>query len=129
MKISPTNPPRTFEVGYHGTRLADCARIGLEPDEQVTFITPSGGEYDVVRKVWGFYATPSLNRRLPQFGLRPALARSTDGKHFVLLMERGQQAAFEKYLDDERMILVCWLDQQAALDSIGGRTTEQTHGV
>src|SRR5204863_5563233 len=77
MKLALTDPPREFGVGTGGAvRLKDCAHIALEPDEQVTFQTESGGEYDVVRKSWGFYATPSLNGRLERFNLRAVLVKS-----------------------------------------------------
>ena len=59
---------------------SDCGRIALAPDEQVTFTTEAGGEYDVTRKSWGFYATPSINGRLKTFGLRAALVRNVAGR-------------------------------------------------
>ena len=77
MKITEQQPPRVFRTGRaQPIDLHDCARIQLDPDEQVTFITESGAEYDVARKAWGFYATPSLNGRLRQFGLRAALVKN-----------------------------------------------------
>lgn len=116
MKVAPVQPPREFVVG-HGSpiRMKDCARIALDPDEQVTFTTDSGGEYDVARKNWGFYATPSLNARLPRFGLRAVLASSWEKKYFLYLVERGREAEFEQYLDRERNFVVSWLDTDEAL--------------
>ena len=64
--------------------------IQLEPDEQVTFVTDSGSEYDVARKSWGYYATPSLNSRLAGFGLRGVLVRGDDGKAYLFLVEMGK---------------------------------------
>ena len=79
MKFTPIDPARVFSVGRGGRiQLKDTARITLEPDEQVTFVTRAGAEYDVVRKSWGYYATPSLNGRLRRFGLRAVLSRSPD---------------------------------------------------
>ena len=67
MKFTPQQPPRAFQVGPTGQiTLLDYGKIRLEPNEPVTFMLPEGGEYDVARKEWGFYATPSLNgRRIP----------------------------------------------------------------
>ncbi len=117
MKVSPVVPPRVFAVGHPGREIAlrDTARIALEPDEQVTFITESGAEYDVVRKSWGFYATPSLNGRLVQFGLRPALVRSANARVYVLLAERDKETEFLRYLEAQDMVLVCWLDSERDL--------------
>ena len=77
MKIDSIDPPRTFEAGFpeHRVTLHDCAHIHLNPDEQVTFCTESGAEYDIVRKEWGFYATPSLNGRLFRFHLLAYLVK------------------------------------------------------
>ncbi|MCC2667802.1 MAG: hypothetical protein K0Q72_273 [Armatimonadetes bacterium] len=112
MKIEAIDPPREFRAGRHQqVALKDCAHIALAADEQVTFVTESGGEFDVLRKSWGFYATPSLNGRLLRFGLRPVLARNGREQTFVLLVEQGHEADFEQYLADDGMTIVCWLDE------------------
>jgi len=94
--------------------IRHCADVALSPDEQVTFVTDSGTEYDVVRKNWGYYACPSTNGRLRDKGLRAALVRNTSGKLFVLLVEAGREADFEAYLRAEKMIVAHWLDGSAA---------------
>src|SRR5438105_15753607 len=77
VKQAINDPPRAFQVGRtEKIWIRDCAHISLEPDEQVTFLTGEGAEYDVARKDWGFYATPSLNSRLARFGLRGVLVRN-----------------------------------------------------
>jgi len=120
MKFVPQTPPRTFEVGFGETIvMSDCGRVELEPEEQVTFTTPSGAEYDVARKSWGFYATPSLNARLTDFGLRPVLVRNRIGRYFVLLVERGHEDEFEEYRAGEELQIVTWLDDDGALARIG----------
>lgn len=119
MKIVPIAPPRVFKTGRaEPIEIRDCARIALEPDEQVTFTTDAGAEYDVARKAWGFYATPSLNGRLVNFGLRAALARSYLGMFYVFLVEAGKEAAFEAYTTAERNEVVRWLDNGADLAAI-----------
>lgn len=120
MKFEPKDPPRRFTVGNAITfDMKDCGSMALKPDEQVTFFTEAGGEYDVSRKDWGFYATPSLNGRLPQFGLRGVLIRNTlTGRYFVLLVEQGQEAAFEAYMEQESLAVVAWLDTTEALDRL-----------
>jgi hypothetical protein len=122
MRFTPVDPPRVFEVGHdEKIRMKDCGRVALEPDEQVTFVTPAGGEYDVARKAWGFYATPSLNGRLPCFGLRGVLVRNRLDQYFVLLVERGQEPAFDRYVASERLAVVSWLDDPAALARLDAR--------
>jgi hypothetical protein len=117
MKITRNEPPRVFEVGHKDNRikLHDCGRIELKPDEQVTFTTEGGAEYDVARKSWGFYATPSLNGRLGKFGLRPLLVLGLENKYFLLLVEKGKEDEMRRYLAANGMSEVCWLDDSAKL--------------
>lgn len=118
MKVERRDPPRAFRAG--SVELRDCAAIDLEPHEQVTFVTAGGGEYDVARMPWGFYATPSLNGRLPSFGLKAALARNPAGKYFVLLVERDFDADFHAYCEAEGIAVVAWLDEDRALEALAG---------
>jgi hypothetical protein len=115
MKFTPIDPPRRFEVSGAGVKLmlSDCGRVALQPDEQVTFTTAAGAEYDVTRKDWGFYATPSINGRLKTFGLRAALVLSGFGRLFLVLVETGKEEVFLDYVTADRQKLLCWLDDDA----------------
>lgn len=119
MKIRVNDPPRQFTVGnYEPIVLSDCGRIELEPDEVVTFTTADGAEFDVGRKSWGFYATPSLNGRLSQFGLRAVLVKNPVDRFFILLVEQGKEDEFHRYMQNERMDIVAWLDTAEALQRL-----------
>ena len=120
MKFAPKVPPRRFPVGNAVKfDMKDCGELMLGADEQVTFKTERGGEYDVARKDWGFYATPSLNGRLEQFGLRAVLIRNREtGRYFILLVERGEEARFDAYMAREGLDLITWMDSTAALDAL-----------
>ena len=123
MKFEEKSPPRRFTVGNAAKfEMRDCGTLELAPDEQVTLVTESGAEYDVARKDWGFYATPSLNGRLESFGLRSVLIRNTlTGRYFVLLVERGREDAFAAYMVQESLEVVAWLDSTDALDALHAR--------
>jgi hypothetical protein len=120
MQITEIKPPREFEVGWtdQKIRIKDCAHVALQPDEQVTFFTESAGEYDVARKNWGFYATPSTNSRLPRFRLHAALVRNRIGQAFVLLVEEGHEAEFEAYVRSEQLRVIARLDREDELDRL-----------
>jgi len=123
MNIIPTVPPRKFEVGYseHRSVIKDCAHIELDTDEQVTFTAITGpAEYDIVRKDWGFYATPSLNSRLLKYHLHAVLCKNRDGLYYILLVEEGKQDSFCDYVRLEKMDLVAWLDNPENFQSIEG---------
>ena len=110
MEIDPVSPPRPFTV--KGVTMEHTADIRLAPDEVVTFKTPSGAEYDVTAKEWGFYATPSTNGRLRDNGFRTAVARSeATGRLYVLLVERDKLPAFEAYCEEQELAIDAWLDE------------------
>jgi hypothetical protein len=119
MKISLRDPPRRFDADGTGRLvLSDAGSIELAADEQVTFVAPSGSEYDVVRKEWGYYATPSLNSRLPGRGLRPVLLRNRSGRFFVCLVESDRERRFADYLQSANLHVLGWLDDAATLERI-----------
>lgn len=120
MKFIPIDPPRKFEVSGAGVRLhlSDCGRVALAADEQVTFTTDAGGEFDVTRKDWGFYATPSTNGRLKAFGLRAALVRNSAGRLFVVLVEQGKENRFLAYIEADKQTLLTWLDDDASVERL-----------
>ncbi|HJX13208.1 MAG TPA: hypothetical protein VJ377_06735 [Dehalococcoidales bacterium] len=112
MRIEKKEPPRVFRVGKDGKiRISDCARIYLEPDEQVTFVTESGKEHDFVAKSWGFYATPSVNARLVEQGFKTALVKNELGRYFIMVVEADRLPDFGAYLKTEKNELVRWLDE------------------
>ena len=119
MKISENKTPRKFLVG-HGpmVEISDCGTVQLSANEQVTFLTANNLEYDVVRKEWGYYATPSLNGRLADNDLRAVLTKNQSGNFYVLLVERGRESAFHCYLEEEDMSIVAWIDSGEMLSTL-----------
>ncbi len=117
MRINKNEPPREFEVGF-GPKVVmkDCAHVELAANEQITLKTDSGAEYDVARKNWGFYATPSINGRLERFGLRAMLVKNRLEHFYVMLVERGHDTEFHQYLSDEGLKLCGCLDESTLLE-------------
>ena len=120
---------RQFQVGSKGTiQLRDCGSIQLEPDEQITFQTDEKFEYDVLRKSWGYYATPSLNARLLRFQLHAALICNHKGHYFVVLVEDAKRDEFADYLAKDSLRLVTWLDSNQQLSQVDQHFNE-THDI
>lgn len=117
MHFEEEKPPRVFPVGISGVELKDCGDLHLEPDEQVTLRTSRGSEYDVCRKSWGFYATPSINGRLRDHGFKSALVRNRgNGGVFLMLVEDGMMDDFQAYLSAEQLEVLSWLDEEHSKD-------------
>lgn len=109
---------RKYQVGLGDVKLdiTDCGSVALMPDEQVTFTTEIGGQLDVTRKSWGF-TTPSLNHRLPLFGLRAVLVNG-HGRYFIFFVEVGREQKFERYIKDHGHKVIVWLNGDN-LDQLG----------
>ena len=65
---------RKFKVGINNIMLKEVAKISLNQNEMITFVKEKT-EYDIVKKNWGYYATPSINSRLKKNGFKTALAK------------------------------------------------------
>ncbi len=113
MKLVRNDPPRRFRVGPRlAIEIADCGRLYLEPDEQVTFVTASAKRYDFTAKSWGYYATPSVNARLIAEGFKTALVRNRAGKYFIMVVDADRVDEFSAYLQREENELMEWIDER-----------------
>ena len=114
MEIQIKDPPRKYRCGLHNQiEINDCGEVYPEQNEQLTFFTKSGKEYDVTAKDWGFYATPSVNGRLVRQGFKTALVSNSRGQYFIMIVEGDKMEAFQVYLDEEKQAVVEWLDERA----------------
>jgi SAM-dependent methyltransferase len=126
MKLNIKNIPRLYKVGNlsHQLTIADFGTIELDDNEQISFTTESGGEHQVIKKDWGFYATSSLNYRLKNFGIRGCLVKNILGRLFLMLVEEKKVNEFLKYLELDNQKIVCWLDDDNGMNTIIGAFTE-----
>ena len=113
MKVNFYNKPRKFHIEEGNVTISDFGKINLDPDELVSFQTPSGRECDFVAKKWGFYPTSSVNMRLRKEGFKTALVRSFDNKLQINVVEEDNVDSFKKYLSDHTSSkrIICWLDE------------------
>ena len=113
MKVMQKKPPREYKVGVESQiTIKDCGSILLKENEQITFLTSEGKEYDVAKKDWGFYATPSVNSRLKNQGFKTALVKNSKGQWFIMLVDKDKIGIFQDYLDEEKNVVVEWLDEK-----------------
>ena len=101
---------RKFKVGKNNITIKEVAKILLNDDEQVTFVNKKT-EYDVVRKNWGYYATPSINKRLKSKGFKTALVINENKQIYIMLVEKEKIKLFNKYCKEEKQKKLLWLDE------------------
>ena len=116
MKIKELTFPRKFNVGANQQiSIEHCADVYLKDNEQVTFVNENGSEYDVAKKNWGYYATPSINSRLVNQGFKTALVKNSYGQFYVMIVFKEKLEAFEDYLNSEDNHVVEWLDEKYSM--------------
>ena len=122
MKIHLYEKPRVFHIKEGNVTISDYGKINLEPNELVSFRTPSGSECDFVAKEWGFYPTSSPNNRMKKEGFKTALVRNKNNKIQLNVVEEDKMDLYKSYLLSHYVPLkiVCWLDELDAsqLDAI-----------
>ncbi len=118
MKINNKTPARKFRASKNSNiEISHQADITLLPNEQITFLTENGAEFDFIRKDWGYYATPSINRRLRSFGFHTALVQNTKGHVYIFVIEQEKMQAFDTYCKNEDQTVLMWLDKISCDDS------------
>ena len=99
MKIKHISPPRTFKVGAKKKiNITHTADVSLDENEQVTFVGDDNSEIDIVKKSWGYYLTPSINKRLLSFGIFTYLVQNSRGNIFVMAVEKKKLKEFMEYI-------------------------------
>lgn len=116
MKVIRKN--RKFKVGITKTTMTHIGDLKLANDEVLTVKAGKNKEYDITRKNWGFYSTPSINKRLLTYGFESAITYNTKrARYFMQIVEKNKKKEFKKYLKSQGMILITWLTKQK-LDKI-----------
>lgn len=101
---------RDFTVGIKKIKITHKANIFLSDNEMVTFIDKRKMSYDIVKKSWGYYATPSINGRLRNNKFKTALVSNEHGKIFIMLVEKNNINKFKIYCKNEKQKIIIWLD-------------------
>ena len=114
MRINLKKKKREFPTGLKKLEIIkDCGSVYLDKNEMITFKSKNKNlEYDVVKKQWGYYATPSLNVRLKNNGYKSILVKNKiTQRYFVFLQEIGMEKELKKYMKQESLEVICRLDE------------------
>ena len=91
---------------YSEIVLKDCGKIILNDNEQVTFSDKykKNNDYDVTKKDWGYYATPSINSRLK----KNIVINKTTKFFYIMLVYKNKKHIFLRYLKKENLKIISW---------------------
>ena len=96
---------RRFKVGINNIILKEVAKISLNQNEMITFVSGKT-EYDIVKKNWGYYATPSINGRLKTFGFKTFIVSNSKKKIYIFLVHKNKINLFKNYIKKERNFII-----------------------
>ena len=106
MKIKINKKARKFAVGLKkNTIIKDLGKVYLNDNEQLTFIRKKS-QYDLVKKNWGYYATPSINKRLKSFAFRTFITRNSFGHIYIMIVHKEKVKQFKRYLKMDKINIV-----------------------
>ena len=110
MRIKKKN--RKFKVGLdkHFLTITHKADILLKKDEMINFKFGKSN-FDFVKKNWGFYATPSIDKRLKREGFKTAIVKNSFSNIYIMVVHRSKIKTFYKYCRDHKQKIIKWLSK------------------
>ena len=115
MKYCFKETPRKFELIQNDKSyvLEDVGEIQLDPNQLITLVNTENKRHDVVSKEWGYYITPSLNKRAKKEGYKTALVKNSFDLYYVMVVEINKIEQFNNYLIETNQILIEFLDERS----------------
>tara|TARA_A100000164_G_scaffold375420_1_gene410433 strand:+ start:1296 stop:1673 length:378 start_codon:yes stop_codon:yes gene_type:complete len=95
-------------------QIIESAIITLRNNEQISLsekVGRSKKEYDIVKKNWGYYVTPSINKRLKFFKYECALVRNNKNKFYICMTNKEKKKSFLNYLKKDNQKIIFWFNE------------------
>lgn len=114
MKFNLKKKPRIFSVGFDKSfNVKDYGKINVDhTDKEFELLTFSNKkkDYDFGITNWGYYATPSINKRLKNNGYQTFLVKNIYNKIFIMVVDDNKLNKFKKYIEFENQKILSRLD-------------------
>lgn len=112
MKFNKLTNPRNFQTGLKKKQnIKEIGSIKLKNNEMISLIVAGNKRHEITRKVWGFYATQSINDRLKK-NFKTAIVKNSMNKVFIMMVERSKMKKFRDYCRIEKQRVIKWLDRE-----------------
>ena len=79
--------------------------IKLNINEQINFVTKNFNQIDneICKKNWGYYLTPSINKRLKNYNHKLYMLKNLEKNHFIAIVNITKILDFKKYCKAEKL--------------------------
>jgi len=88
--------------------LNDVGKVILNRDELLTIQTLNK-KNEICAKNWGFYLTPSINKRLKKQNFLIALTINKFRKKYLMLVSKNKLKIFKDYCKKESLKIISWI--------------------
>ena len=84
--------------------ITEKLKIKLNDNEQVSFVGKKNKlNYEICKKNWGYYISPSINKRLKDYGYTVYIAKNKDGNIYLLAVDLKKINKFIVYCKKEKL--------------------------
>lgn len=88
-------------------KIKNNLNISLNPDEQATFVIENS-KFDVTKKDWGFYVSPSIQKRCINNRLKAAII--FQGKnYYVVFVKKNKEKIFFSFVKKNKYNFLDWI--------------------
>ena len=84
------------------SEILSLLAISKDVAKEVITLLNNKSEYDIAKKDWGFYVTPSIQNRLKKFNLEAILVYKSKN-YFLCLVKKNKKKFFKSYLSKEKL--------------------------
>ena len=88
--------------------LKDVGKVILQNNELLS-LQKSNKKNEICAKEWGFYLTPSINKRLKKQNLIVVLTKNNINKKFLMLVNKSKLKIFKNYCKIESLKIINWI--------------------
>ena len=88
--------------------LKDVGKVILQNNELLS-LQKSNKKNEICAKEWGFYLTPSINKRLKKQNLIVVLTKNNKNKKFLMLVNKSKLKIFKNYCKKESLKIINWI--------------------
>lgn len=96
---------RSWKVGLKNNILiTQKAKIKLNTNEQISFYSNDLNkiENEICKKSWGYYLTPSIDKRLKKYGQKVFIMKNSKKNSYLVIVNNSKLREFKKYCNDEK---------------------------
>lgn len=96
---------RSWKVGIKKNILiTETARIKLKANEQISFYSYNKNkiENEICKKGWGYYLTPSIDKRLKKYGQKIFIMKNSKKNSYLVIVNNSKLREFKKYCKNEK---------------------------